>query len=218
MRVEELKTYHANRTKNANDYWIQNPDEFTERINKATKASAIWKEENPEEHRIIARMGYDAAKEKIHEGQKEWREENPERFIEIQKMANDAFLNSEYFHSEAHILSLSKAGVASSVVNLEKGNIGKDSAMSRYKMAKNRKKWALALMNIDKSEFSSKEAKQYVTVKQFHNILNRSNLIYDTGNRGGYHNQTRYYAIDLDAINIALLASDDFNHYKKENN
>ena len=212
--IEDIKTYHKKRTQSANGYWDENPNEFIKRIEKAIEASAKWREENPEEHKIIARMGYDAAKEKLHECQKKWREENPERFMEIQKMATDAFVNSEYFHSEEHFLSMSKGGVASSVVNLAKGNVGEDSTMSRYKIAKNRKKWALALMNIDKSEFSSKEAKQYVTTKQFHNILNRSNLIYDTGNRGGYHNQTRYYALNLDAINIALLVPDDFDCYK----
>ena len=176
-----------------------------------------WAKENPEHFKSNAMKGYLAAKESFHQGAKEWRENSPEEFKAVQEMAIKAFMESEYWHSDTHIASLAKGGVASSKVNLEKGNIGKDSAMSNYKKAKNRKKWAQALLVFKDIEFTPKDAMQHVTAKQWHNIKNISDLVYQTEKRSGYHNQTRWYKLNMKAIEIALAASDNFEDYMKSN-
>lgn len=181
------------------------------RINAAVEGSANWRANNREKMLEYCKMGAEAAD--LSNKAKEWRQQNPERFEEIRKMATQAWIDSGYLGSDKHLKDCAKGGKNSSIVNLEKGNIGADSAMSRYKMARNRKKWAEALLNFKDKEFSSKDAKQYVTNKQFWNILSRSNLIYDTGKRGGYNNVVRYYALNMEEINNALNASTNKDDY-----
>jgi len=128
---------------------------------------------------------------------KQWREDNPELYAANTKLANEVFVNSDYFHSDEHIKSLSRGGTAASLVNMTKGNIGgKDSKMSIYKKALNRKKWAIALLPLMDKEFLPSEVYDFVTTKQWHNIMTKCNLVIKTDKKGGYHNNGNYYILN----------------------
>lgn len=132
----------------------------------------------------------------------------------IRELANEAYMNSEYFHSEKHIASLKKGGVASSIVNKEKGNIGGgESNMVKYKMAKKAKERALMLMNLP-NEFTPKEATKIFTSKQWFNIK-KTNLVIKTEKRSGYNNKTPHYILNNEAIKLAIDTSDNPSDYFK---
>ena len=141
---------------------------------------------------------------------KQWREDNPEAFINARKLATESFVNGEYFHSDAHIQSLKKGAIASSLVNLEKNNIGKDSKMAKYKIALNRKKWAIALMPLIDKEFLPKEVYKFVTTKQWLNIITRSELVIKTNKQGGYHNCANYYVLNKEEVLAAVNSNPKF--------
>lgn len=162
-----------------------------------------WAAANPELVKERARAG-GIASEAI--GCKIWREKNPEAFKAVQEMAIKAFMESDYWHSEKHIASLSKGGVASSVVNLEKGNIGKDSAMSRYKIAKKAKERAKLLLTLPEY-FKSKDANKLFTKKQWLRITNETDLVIkiSLGN----------YKLNYEALNEAMKNSTNPDDYFK---
>ena len=142
---------------------------------------------------------------------KEWRESNPDKFAEIQSLANEVFVNSEYFHSDVHIESLSRGGVASSVVNLEKNNVGsEDSKMAIYKRALNRKRWAQLLLDLGKDEFLTAETRATITNKTWFNITTRSNFVIKTDKKGGYHNTAHYYKLNKEAVLEAANSNPTF--------
>lgn len=129
----------------------------------------------------------------------------------IRPLALDAFMNGDYWHSDEHKASLSKAAKASAKVNLDKGNIGKDSAMSKYKIAKKAKERAKLLLNLNE-EFMAKDAKEYFSKKQWFYVRD-SDLVINTGRKGGYHNCHPIYKLNHKAIELALITSDDPKDY-----
>ena len=132
----------------------------------------------------------------------------------IQPLALEGFLNSDYWHSEEHIASLSKAGVASSVVNLKKGNIGKDSKMSMYKMDKNRRKWAIAILPLGRKHWLPAEIKELITNKQWYSVRHRTDFTTRLDKKGGYHNTQYYYKLNLKEVKkYANMSEPKFSDY-----
>lgn len=133
-------------------------------------------------------------------------------FESIKPMALEAYMNSDYFHSEEHIKSLSRGGVASSEVNKERGNIGGiDSKMARYKKAVKAKERAKLLITLPEFFFPA-EAKKRFTGKQWYNIT-ETDLVIKTDKKGGYHNSASYYKLNNEAIQKALNTSTDSDYY-----
>ena len=170
-------------------------------ITAMLEAAAVWREENPEKVKENASRG-GIASGAI--GCKEWRAENPERAKEITALANKAFMESDYFLSDEHRASLSRGAKSSAKVQLEKGNIGPDSFMSKYKMEKNRVKWANALIKAGTEKNLPAHFKQFITGKTWHNVRTRSNLVIQLDEKGGHHNTQHFYKLNMDEINKYL--------------
>jgi len=192
--------------------WYKTKD-GKEHIIKSTKAMVeagnVWRELNPDKVKENAYKGYLASN--LNEEATKWRNNNPERFEEIRKSAVQSFLNSEYFHSEEHIECLKRAGKASSRINIEKGNIGKDSKMSSYKIAKKAKERAKLLLQLPE-EFLGSDAKKIFTTKQWYRIM-KTDLVIKTNKKGGYNNTNYYWKLNIDAIEYALQQSDNPDDY-----
>jgi len=183
------------------------------RVDAAVAAAAKWREENPEQDLANKKKAYEVSKENFHAGQKKWREENAEYFEEIRKAAIQAWLDSGYLGSEKHRADAAKGGVLSKKTNIDRGNIGPNSAMSRWKIAKKAKERAEILLaaNLPK-KFLPGEAAKAFTTKQW-GYVRDSGLIIKLEEMGGYHNTQHYYKLNMKAIRKALKQSTNKDDY-----
>lgn len=133
----------------------------------------------------------------------------------VQETGQKAFKESEYIGSKDFYDRSSRGGITTSQQHIDNGIIGKDSVMSKYRMAKNRKKWANCLIKISKDEFLPKDATEHMSQKQWLNIKTKSDLVIKLDKMGGYHNTSHYYKLNMKSINQALLASDNFDDYRE---
>ena len=137
--------------------------------------------------------------------------------LEKQRANFQESLNSGEASKRGISYNSSKAAKASALSQIKNGKLGPNGAMSKYKKAITRKKWAIALLPFKGKKFTGTEARNYLSKKNWSDCRNLSNIVINTGERV-FDSRWNYYILNQKEVNKIIISKPNIKDFETKGN